>query len=268
MIIKYIPFLLCYVIFGSTFPLCENKQLDLRVDVLVPKVTPFEPVVLNIKLINKSNRNARLYRFSPNKSIKIGIRKLGDKDWKEVGVFDFYGRFQFPLDDYVKTIELTAKDTMDTTIGIIPWDDDGGRTEKRYYSPYQGDGDYELKLTYNLSPHNEMTSKVFKFEVNSKYNGYGGEVIKYLEGLKIPHFMYDAFTYGYYLKPNKEFSASTHSEYILSNFGKSVYAAWTKLYLIESGQYQDSKRELKELLEYPNPLIKERAKLLLEHVKN
>lgn len=154
---------------------------------------------------------------------------------------------------------------MTVIIGVIPWDDDGGRTHQRYYSPYQGDGFYELRVIYYSSPKNKMTSKVFKFEINSNYDSHGGEVIKYLEGLKLPHFMYDPFTYGYYLKPNKEFSASIHSEYILSHFEKSIYAAWTKLYLIESGFSANAKKELEELLSYPNPLIKERAKMLLKY---
>ena len=260
--------LFLYLVLNNTFSFCENNQLNFHVEILTEKISSFEPVAIKIRLSNDSNKNKKIHELYPNKSINIEVRKLGSKEWIQLGLFDPKSGFQFIVGDYAGYIELAPKDTISLLIGTIPWKDDGGRTAKRYYSPYQGDGDYELKLTYNLSPHNEMTSKVFKFEVNSKYDSYGGEVIKYLEGLKIPHFMYDPFTYGYYLKPNKEFSASTHSEYILSNFGKSVYAAWTKLYMIESGQSQDSKRELKELSEYPNPLIKERAKLLLEHVKN
>lgn len=68
---KQIYFLCCFIIFFSAFSFCQNRQLELQVEVLISEVTPFEPVVLNIKAINNTDKSIKLYRFSPNKSIKI-----------------------------------------------------------------------------------------------------------------------------------------------------------------------------------------------------
>lgn len=261
---KQICFLCCCIMF-SAFSFCQNKQLDLQVDVLISEVTPFESIPIQIKLFNNSPKKIHPFELYPNKTILVEIRNMGSKEWTELDLFDPKVGFQFIVGDNAGYTELAPKDTIALLIGTIPWKDDGGRTNKRYYSPYQGDGFYELRVIYYSSPKNKMTSKIFKFEVNSKYDNYEGEVMKYVESLRIPHFMYAPFAYGYYLKPNKEFSASIHSAYILSNFGKSLYAAWTKLYLIEAGFSTDANTTLKELLTYPNPLIRERAKMLLKY---
>lgn len=263
---KKIFFLCCYIIFFSGFSFCQNRQLDLQVEVLKTEVTPFEPVPIQIKLSNNSSKKLRIFELYPNVNVSVKIRKFGSKEWIQLGLFDPKIGFHFIVGDNAGYIELAPKDTTALLIGTIPWDDDGGRTYKRYYSPYyKGEGYYELQISYKLSPNNKMMSKVFNFEVNNRYDDYEGEAIKYIESLKIPHFMYDPFKYNYLLKPNKEFSASTHSEYILSHFENSIYAAWTKLYLIESGFSANAKKELEELLRYPNPLIQERAKMLLKY---
>lgn len=263
--------LLFFALLIIVMPSACGQELELHINILKKQVSYLEPLPIQINLINKGRINKIVYELYAGRVVEFEFKKLGSMDWRPIGSFNAENGLYFEIDYYPKNMSISSNDTLTNKIGIISWIDDGGKSKERYHYLFKEKGIYEIRAKYFADTQGKVIySDKAVFEVANKYDSYGGGVIDYLESLKIPHYMYDPFTYGNYF--NNEFFANSYAKYIISHFGKSDYAAWAKLFLVESKLYtseiSDTEKELTDIVNSSsNPLILEKIKTLLEYLE-
>jgi len=250
----------------------DGRSLNVFIEIINKEITYLEPLPIHLKLINPQNAKKTVYELFPDETMSVEIRKHGEKDWEQINSFLPQEGIMSPLDYFPKYIDISPKDTASIVIGTIPW---LKNSQKNYY-PYKKSGIYEVRVSYLPDARKKrIYSNITSFKVDSRFDQYNGKVLDYLDTLLVPHFMYSAYYYGNYIKPNNKFSLIKHIEYILSNYPNSNYAAWIKLFLIESDikSEQDITKklnidnELFLLSQSSNPLIKESAEEVIKLVK-
>lgn len=101
----------------------ESNMLKINIEVLKPHISYLELLPFKVKVTNLSKAKKSVYELFPEQTVRLEIRKRGEKNWNQISCFSPEKGFEVSLHDYPRMVDLPAKSNIETTLGIIPWRD-------------------------------------------------------------------------------------------------------------------------------------------------